>query len=87
MGIYSSTCDGSPLTSFAADYREALVGLDYRPGSVARQLTDMGRLSRWMVDEGVEASELTTGRVDEFVAACSGQACRVPSKRAFKEVL
>ena len=87
MGTISWTCGDSPLTSFAADYREAVVGLGYRPGSVKQHLAEMGRLSCWMADEGLEVNELTEGRVDEFIAACAGQARRVSSRRPLLEVL
>ena len=82
MGTISWTCGDSPLTSFAADYREAVVGLGYRPGSVKQHLAEMGRLSCWMADEGLEVNELTEGRVDEFIAACAGSGATGPVETA-----
>ncbi len=87
MGTNSWTCGDSPLTSFAADYREALVGLGYRPGPVEQRLAEMGWLSCWMADEGLAVDELTVGRVDEFVDTCAGLGRRIPSRRPLLEVL
>jgi integrase/recombinase XerD len=87
MGTISWTCGGSPLTSFAADYGEALVGLGYQPGTAKRLVTEMGGLSCWMADHGVEVNELTEGRVDEFVASCAALGRQIPSRRPLLEVL
>ena len=87
MGTISWTCGDSPLTSFAAEYREALVGLGYQPGTVKRRMAEMGRLSRWMADEGIAVNELTEGQIDAFVVTCVGQEGRIPARRPLLEVL
>jgi integrase/recombinase XerD len=61
--------DVGPLAAYADGFRDELAGLGYTTTGVVRKLWEFGRLSDWMVAASVGASELTAGRVQEFVAA------------------
>ena len=57
-----------PLSEFAAGFREELLGRGYRPGTSAKQLQLMAHASRWMACEGLGPDDLSSARVEEFVA-------------------
>ena len=61
--------------------------MGYQPGTVKRRMAEMGRLSRWMADEGIAVNELTEGQIDAFVVTCVGQEGRIPARRPLLEVL
>jgi site-specific recombinase XerD len=57
-----------PLAPFAAAYRSRLREAGYTPLTIAHQLGHVARLSRWMQATQVAAHELTTARVEQFLA-------------------
>jgi site-specific recombinase XerD len=58
-----------PFEPYAGGFSEALDHQGYAPTSVVSQLKLVAHLSRWMVAEGAQTSELTPERVKQFVAA------------------
>ena len=61
-----------PLAGYADGYRELLAGLGYTPDGVVRKVWELGRLSDWMVANGLGPDDLTAGRFGGFPAFCSG---------------
>jgi site-specific recombinase XerD len=59
-------------------FRAELVSQGYRPSSIETLTTVLANLSRWMSAQGLEPSELTEARVEEFIAAR-----RVAGRRRF----
>lgn len=57
-----------PLVPFVDAYRAELLGRGYTIGVAVTQLRQVGRLSRWMDAQGWPASELSEGRLEEFLA-------------------
>jgi len=57
-----------PLAPFAEAYSAELRGRGYSPLSAVNELRQVGRLSRWLETSGLEATDLTDRRVEEFVA-------------------
>jgi hypothetical protein len=55
-----------PLAVYADGVRVELERRGYTSGSAAAQLQLMAQLSRWMADQALELSGLTTRRVDQF---------------------
>lgn len=63
--------DVGPFAPFADGYREVLAGLGYTAPGVVRKLWELGRLSDWMVRNGLGPEELTSARFGEFSALCA----------------
>lgn len=57
-----------PLAPFADGYALELRGRGYTPRSVVGELRQVARLSRWLELRGWEAGDLTSGRMEEFLA-------------------
>jgi len=57
-----------PLVAFVDAYRVELLGRGYTIRVAVIQLRQVGRLSRWMDRQGWAASELSEGRLEEFLA-------------------
>jgi integrase/recombinase XerD len=57
-----------PLGALAAGFGEELAGLGFAPLSAASHLWVMAHLSRWLGMRGLAPAELTSARVDEFLA-------------------
>lgn len=57
-----------PLAPFVDPYVTELRALAYTPLTIVQQLRQVGRLSGWLEAGGLTAVELTTGRIDEFLA-------------------
>lgn len=58
-----------PLAGHAKGFQAELRRLEYTPLSAANQLRVMADLSRWLVREGLQPSEVTPERVEGFLAA------------------
>jgi integrase/recombinase XerD len=56
-----------PLLVFASGFGEDLARRGYRPGTAAKQLQLMAHVSRWLTGRGLEAGDLTTVRVEQFL--------------------
>jgi integrase/recombinase XerD len=56
-----------PLAPFAEAYREELRDRGYTERSAVNQLRQVGRFSRWLQASQLSASELSAGRVEEFL--------------------
>ena len=67
----TARADVGPLAPYAHGYRELLAGLGYTPNGVVRKLWELGRLSSWMIVNGLGPDGLTTGRFGEFSALCA----------------
>lgn len=63
--------DVGPLAPYANGYRELLAGLGYTPDGVVRKLWELGRLSDWMIRNGLGPEDLTAGKFSEFSALCA----------------
>lgn len=60
---------GGPLGPYSDGFRTELTARGYEPSSVAGQLQVMAHLSRWLVDRGLDAHDLTSNVVEEFLRA------------------
>jgi site-specific recombinase XerD len=58
-----------PLTPYAAGFAEELARLGFTTFSARGQLGVAVRLSRWLVEAGLDAEALTTAAADSFLAA------------------
>jgi len=56
-----------PLLVFTSGFREDLARRGYRPGTAAKQLQLMAHISRWLTGGGLEAGDVTTARVEQFL--------------------
>jgi integrase/recombinase XerD len=57
-----------PLAPSADAYAAELRARGYTPLSTVNELRQVGRLSRWLEESGYQASDLTSRRVEEFLA-------------------
>jgi integrase/recombinase XerD len=57
-----------PLAPFADAYAAELRERGYTPLTTVNELRQVGRLSRWLEARGLSASELSSDRVEEFLA-------------------
>jgi integrase/recombinase XerD len=57
-----------PLAPFAGAYSAELGRRGYTPLSTVNELRQVGRLSRWLEARGCGAGDLTSGRIEEFLA-------------------
>jgi integrase/recombinase XerD len=73
MGKPSKVRVTGPLEPFAEGFRRELARLGYRPNAACSQLQLMAHLSRWMDSNVVAAVELTTARVNDFLAHRRGE--------------
>jgi integrase/recombinase XerD len=71
-----------PLALHADGVRSELSRLGYALGTAENHVRVMAHLSQWMADDGVEPSEQSQDRVEQFLAAlsCSGSV-RQPGER------
>ncbi len=69
MGDLSRIRVTGPLESYASGFAAELVERGYTPVSVAHQLRLMAHASRWLAGEGLGPDDLSSARVEEFVAA------------------
>lgn len=81
-----------PLAPFAGAYALELRRRGYTSRSAVGELRQVGRLSRWLESRGLEAGDLTGGRVEEFLAwqrACGRHRCQWsrPGLVCLREVL
>ena len=58
-----------PLSGYTPGFCEELAALGFTDWSVTAQLRLMAHVSRWLADQGLDASSLTSERVDELLAA------------------
>lgn len=56
-----------PLQPYAAGFRAELFRLGYRPNAASDQLQLMAHVSRWLERRQLDLTELTPGRMDEFL--------------------
>jgi site-specific recombinase XerD len=69
-------------------YRTWLLSLGYTPGTARNKLKELGQLGRWMSGEEMDVSDLSAGRIEEFLGArlaCGDR--RVPGTRSFGPLL
>ena len=62
-----------PLVPWVDGFRDRLLALGYSVSSAGAQLHLMSHVSRWLAQEGLGVSELTAGRVEEFLMARRGE--------------
>src|SRR5438045_3217048 len=58
-----------PLARYAAGYGSWLAARGYSRWTIAHRLWQLELLSRWLEREGLSPSELTSARVEAFLAA------------------
>lgn len=58
-----------PLSTFAAGFADELAHQGYTPHSARSQMRLMAHLSRWFVDEGLDAGDLRMAEVERFLRA------------------
>lgn len=56
-----------PLLAHVAGFRDELARQGYRSGSATTQLQLMAHVSRWLVDHGLQVSQLTPVEVERFI--------------------
>ena len=72
------------MSPFIEGFRDRLLELGYKPGTVRNELKSIGQLGLWMESEGIEASQLTKNLIEEFIRARRAAGRRkVPSVRSF----
>lgn len=69
MGDLSRIRVTGPLEPYVSGFVVELVERGYTPVSVAHQLRLLAHVSRWLACEGLGPDDLSSARVDEFVAA------------------
>lgn len=57
-----------PLAGYVEGFLAELLSRGYARGSAANQLRLVAHLSRWLASQGLDAGDLTTERVESFVA-------------------
>jgi len=73
---------------FINEFEERLLDLGYTPSTVRNTLKAVGQLGRWMNVKGLDASQLNSASILEFVgAACREGHRRVPTPRSFRPLL
>jgi integrase/recombinase XerD len=60
-----------PLLVFTSGFREDLARRGCRPGTAAKQLQLMAHISRWLTGGGLEAGDVTTARVEQFLTGAA----------------
>src|SRR5215216_4795850 len=68
MGRPSRVRVTGPLAPYAARFRRELARQGYTANSASNQLQLMAHASRWLETTGLFAEELSTDRVEEFLA-------------------
>ena len=76
-----------PLAPYADGFREELARIGYSPGSAEIHVRLTAHLSRWLVVEGCELSELTDERVEQFLLALRVGRRRAPTVRTLEPLL
>jgi site-specific recombinase XerD len=66
-----------PLSGYVDDFCDELAGQGFTPDTASLHLRLMADLSGWLAAEGLEGSDLTEARVDEFFQARRARGCRV----------
>ena len=69
MGDLSRIRVTGPLEPYVSGFVTELVERGYTPVSVAHQLRLMAHVSRWLASEGFGPDDLSSVRVEQFVAA------------------
>lgn len=84
--VYRSRVVG-PLAVHADGFREELARLGYTPGSREIQLWWVGRISRWLAEEGMDASALDERAATQFLEVVETGRRRTPTVRTFAPLL
>jgi site-specific recombinase XerD len=76
------------MDPFIDDFEGRLLDLGYAPGTIRNMLIKVGQLGRWMNVKGLDASQLNSVSILEFVGAGrSDGRRRVPTVRSFRPLL
>lgn len=70
-----------PLARYAPGFRDELASLGYASSSAVTHLLLMAQLSRWLEGVGLNAGDLTSDRIDEFLTANREIGHRFPRSR------
>ncbi len=76
-----------PLAPFADGFRAELDRLGYTPLSREYKLGQVARLSRWLDMQGLDAGDVDSARVQEFLAGLGTPFRRPPTLRAMRPLL
>lgn len=88
MGVVPWTVRDGPLVRFADGFREELLRDGHPATSVKHPMLLMGRLNRWMADEGLDAGDLTRSQVERFIGSGrAGGDSRVPTFASFASLI
>lgn len=68
MSNYWRARFSGPLTAYVDGLRAEFLTLGYAPSTVASHLGLWAQFDRWLADRGLESSELTAMRIEEFLA-------------------
>lgn len=73
---------------FIDDFELRLVNLGYTPNTIRNTLKEVGQLGRWMNVKGLDASQLSSASILDFVSAArSDGRRRIPTVRSFRPLL
>ena len=61
-----------PLAPYAAGFQECLARRGYKPTTAGDHILLMAQVSRWLASQDLDADQLTTIRVEEFLAVRRG---------------
>ncbi len=76
-----------PLRPHVTSFAEQLAAEGYSERTVDETVRAISHLSRWMLEQGLEAAELTPGQVEEFLRARRESGRRARSMRLFRPLL
>ncbi len=76
-----------PLAPHADGVRSELARLGYTHWSAEHRVWLMGHLSRWLAGEGLELSELSQDRIEQFLAAFGARWKHAPTDRTLVPIL
>lgn len=76
-----------PLRPHVTSFAEQLAAEGYSERTVDETVRAISHLSRWMLEQGLEAAELTPGQVEEFLRARRESGWRARSMRLFRPLL
>jgi integrase/recombinase XerD len=87
MGRASWIDGDGPLVPFARGYRQELMRLGHPPSTVKPYMVQLGQLNRWLSDEGLSVSGLTSVVAEAFLATRRARGRRRASLAPFLEYL
>ncbi len=76
-----------PLAGLADGFRAELDRLGYTPASREYKLVELARLSVWLEERALDASDICSARLEEFFADLAARSTRAPTLVAMRPLL